>query len=1041
MGKATNMARHLKWMDLTQQMKEKIVQANILPAGLYGVEAACISKKALNKLRSAVADAIGCKGHRRNVSMTFTCARASKDLDPLVYVLQQRIMGLRRMCAKNSGLKGRIGLIIKRYNAKQHFNRSKGDLWDELEPDDDDSEILHAYGPVGLLMHSLQAVDCALTDNLEIVTNHRPNVSIYHTPVQHLKTAVHEIAIRHRDGVVNSNRTYCGHCDNIDHDVLKEVHKSLGTAARNILNYVSTGAKWSEEDLAKIDRGDGNCPHCGAANASLTHKYWKCPVIKDKMKDTELKDVDPDLLPDAIKAGIPTAMSSSFTKNYWVVDDDAESLDNTIKAQSKDETIKAICAEKGFALPKFAKDTFLKLKGGYKQPFIPKPPKCSAKAPADINVYTDGSWLNPLLQYLGLGGAGVWWPGRALGANNLTGLCANNIPPSDPELEMATLTQRCTGVQVYTPLGGFAGSSTRTEIAAGILAISANGPIHIGSDSKAFVDRASKILKDIRRGRAQPRKPWNLMSDGDMWEHFHAVACHKGANAIALTWVKGHATNEHIEKGITTHTHKCGNDNADEVANIAANLHGKDVVDAAKWYHCKRKNYVDFMKKVAIHIVEAHTISNVLLEEAEAAKQAALAHQDKGVYYAKLAYPPATPNGDLKPTYCMGNYSSFCKANPDAQTMQDFISGLHHNPQGPRATTWLELFVLFHIRGYKLTDKNVSRPADQRVTADQALRKFKNGMRATLERIFLASEDANLFKPGVSKFQPLSGLAIHGPVACIATSILVSSKEQDEIAKQLIRLSRQLTEKNLGEFLSGKRALAPKAFALNGRADWYEALIQTNALKHGAQTNWMPANPKHPTQKMGDTNGASSSSFCTSHGTEELLRSDNHQRSPCALGTKGPAVTYFNCPSYKCGKVKPSYIKDFTYHDLESAVACIFCRKKTHSKDWRCSCGTLWHSCLLHRSHVEEHQLIDVPESEPSIMPMVEAPSRGTKRDREQATPNFLDLYEADHERAVKRANPKEFKVVTLGDDWFTPVIPSKLPESLRKRFSSLVQR
>jgi len=74
-------------------------------------------------------------------------------------------------------------------------------------------------------------------------------------------------------------------------------------------------------------------------------------------------------------------------------------------------------------------------------------------------------------------------------------------------------------------------------------------------------------------------------------------------------------------------------------------------------------------------------------------------------------------------------------------------------------------------------------------------------------------------------------------------------------------------------------------------------------------------------------------------------------------------------------------------------------------------------------------------------MPMVEAPSRGTKRDREQATPNFLDLYEADHERAVKRANPKEFKVVTLGDDWFTPVIPSKLPESLRKRFSSLVQR
>ena len=28
------------------------------------------------------------------------------------------------------------------------------------------------------------------------------------------------------------------------------------------------------------------------------------------------------------------------------------------------------------------------------------------------NVYTDGSWVNTTKQYLGLGGAGVWWPNR-----------------------------------------------------------------------------------------------------------------------------------------------------------------------------------------------------------------------------------------------------------------------------------------------------------------------------------------------------------------------------------------------------------------------------------------------------------------------------------------------------------------------------------------------------------------------------------------------------------------------------------------------------
>ena len=42
------------------------------------------------------------------------------------------------------------------------------------------------------------------------------------------------------------------------------------------------------------------------------------------------------------------------------------------------------------------------------------PHECSLPAPEDINVFTDGSWLYPLKQFLGMGGAGVWWPGRVL---------------------------------------------------------------------------------------------------------------------------------------------------------------------------------------------------------------------------------------------------------------------------------------------------------------------------------------------------------------------------------------------------------------------------------------------------------------------------------------------------------------------------------------------------------------------------------------------------------------------------------------------------
>ena len=47
------------------------------------------------------------------------------------------------------------------------------------------------------------------------------------------------------------------------------------------------------------------------------------------------------------------------------------------------------------------------------------------------------------------------------------------------------------GIGFYTKIGGYAGSSTRTELAAAILAISAHGPVHFASDSQAMVKKAN----------------------------------------------------------------------------------------------------------------------------------------------------------------------------------------------------------------------------------------------------------------------------------------------------------------------------------------------------------------------------------------------------------------------------------------------------------------------------------------------------------------------------------------------------------------------
>ena len=101
------------------------------------------------------------------------------------------------------------------------------------------------------------------------------------------------------------------------------------------------------------------------------------------------------------------------------------------------------------------------------------------------------------------------------------------------------------GVALYTPIGGYSGISTRTEPAAAIIAISAHGPIHLGTDSKAFATRANWLLELVAL-KSKPKRKLNLMTDGDLWEHFNNVIMAKGARSIKISWVKGHATEEHI---------------------------------------------------------------------------------------------------------------------------------------------------------------------------------------------------------------------------------------------------------------------------------------------------------------------------------------------------------------------------------------------------------------------------------------------------------------------------------------------------------------
>ena len=77
--------------------------------------------------------------------------------------------------------------------------------------------------------------------------------------------------------------------------------------------------------------------------------------------------------------------------------------------------------------------------------------------------------------------------------------------------------------------------------------------------------------------------------------------------------IKGHATDEHVAKGIITAIHKEGNNIADACANIGVKCHGEGMNYLASAYNKRHGLYTVFMTKVVKHIVEAHMIHRELI--------------------------------------------------------------------------------------------------------------------------------------------------------------------------------------------------------------------------------------------------------------------------------------------------------------------------------------------------------------------------------------------------------------------------------------------
>ena len=195
MWKATVMAKKLRWMKLSRARKEHIIRSNILPAGLYGVEAAHIDMNALNALRSAVAKVFGPASAKRGVDMAFNCTIAAKDLDPLVHIMYLRVIGIRRAMVTNNMSADNINKILDKYKDKgdgQNEARASGPsaFWREegvllTDSGKDDDETICHDGPLSMLIDDIEACGCWMDQKLNVHAEGEVPIDLINMLIQH----------------------------------------------------------------------------------------------------------------------------------------------------------------------------------------------------------------------------------------------------------------------------------------------------------------------------------------------------------------------------------------------------------------------------------------------------------------------------------------------------------------------------------------------------------------------------------------------------------------------------------------------------------------------------------------------------------------------------------------------------------------------------------------------------------------------------------------------------------------------------------------
>ena len=137
-----------------------------------------------------------------------------------------------------------------------------------------------ARGPIGLFLQNAHQAGCCLDVDFYVHQHNELAFPIFRIPWQTLGPAVQCIATRARIVATPERETF-DRLHGIDDEVLSMARKHIPSQDIPLLNSISSGAFWTQENKNHIDPDqDAKCSLCGDKSQNMLHTIIDCTALQ-----------------------------------------------------------------------------------------------------------------------------------------------------------------------------------------------------------------------------------------------------------------------------------------------------------------------------------------------------------------------------------------------------------------------------------------------------------------------------------------------------------------------------------------------------------------------------------------------------------------------------------------------------------------------------------------------------------------------------------------------------------------------------------------